>query len=259
VVSRIKTKVDRGCNSTECHGKRIQDNLNKSIILFYQAVVSALTAPNTKNTIILWDLISPSQKIILLNQSAILISEQWNVTQQLNFSRDNIKWNSLPLNVQLVLFSQHAQQILSTVTFQEWGWVPALTPFSNSTLLSFLSDKGQAYLKSFMVQLNGLTFNTVLDKNLINYSKRENLFEKFQKNFGKFYTFYLKPEYKDRYHKHLNKMNHREKYSKKKTKKLNVKLTADPNFGIENKHGIQTPLDVLELVFYRAFRILMKN
>jgi len=256
VVSRIKAKVDRGCNSTECHEKRIRDNLNKSITLIYQAVVPVLTAP-----VILWNLISPSQRIILLNQSAILISEQWNVTKQLNSSVDNIKWNSLPLNVQLVLLSKPAQQILSTVTFQEWGWVPALSPFSNSTLLSLLSDKGQAFLNSFMIQLNRLTFNTVLDENLIHNSKGENFFKKFQKNFGKFYTLYLKPEYKDRYHKHLNKMNHREKYSKKKTNKLNVKKTADHEFGNPrvSKHDIQTPLDILELVHYKAFRILMKN
>lgn len=219
-----------------------------------------LIYPSSNHTGFLWDVLNPIQKIILLNQSAILVSEQWNVAQEFHISRDNIKWNLLPLNVQLVLLSEQSQQVFFNQTFQEWGWVEATSPFSNYTLLSLLTDEGQAFFNNVLEQMKGLTFNTVLNLKLVYKSKKGNCVARFVKHLHKSYIFYLKPEYKNYHHKTesgIKKSQSRPHHLSQKQYLHHGRVVK--GLGPVKEQRIQTPSDVFQLVNSNAFRILMKN
>jgi len=134
------------------------------------AILPSLGTGN--DTAYLWDLYDSVKRFVLLNQTDVVTTLSWNVTQQLELNQTNLNWATLPANVQLFLQQELAQNQFANLTFLSWGWTDSNNTFANTTLFSLFTSQGQQNLPVIRAILVPLTFSSVLNTTLLTQGYR---------------------------------------------------------------------------------------
>ena len=156
-----------------------------------QLIFGTSLVPNpADNNKYFWDLINPSARFLLLNQTQVS-SIPFNVTSQLQQNVSNLNWVALPADVQSFLLGQSPAALLN-LTYLQWGWVDLSNTFASTTLFSLLSVKQQNSLPNASVILAPITYSLNVDLTVLNqtlssnqnsYKRKKNLVGEFFESF----------------------------------------------------------------------------
>lgn len=134
------------------------------------AILPALGTGN--DTAYLWDLYDSVKRFVLLNQTDVITTLSWNVTQQLEQNQTNLNWATIPANVQLFLQQELTQNRFANLTFLSWGWTDSNNTFANTTLFSLFTLQGKQNLPVIRAILAPLTFSSVLNTTVLTQGYR---------------------------------------------------------------------------------------
>jgi hypothetical protein len=157
-----------------------------------QLIFGTSLVPNpADNNKYFWDLINPSARFLLLNQTQVSSIPFYNVTSQLQQNVSNLNWVALPADVQSFLLGQSPAALLN-LTYLQWGWVDLSNTFASTTLFSLLSVKQQNSLPNASVILAPITYSLNVDLTVLNqtlssnqnsYKRKKNLVGEFFESF----------------------------------------------------------------------------
>jgi hypothetical protein len=126
---------------------------------------------------ILWNIISPLFRIIVLNQTQLSNESVIYLNENL-INQDSaiyLDWNYLPSNVQSILSIQKGIDLFN-LKFSDWGWTNYNDDYANLTLISILPEENKYTMNSIFKLIEPLRFNTSIDSNIVYNNDLNDLF-----------------------------------------------------------------------------------
>jgi hypothetical protein len=115
-----------------------------------------------ENNKILWNLIDPATRFILLNQT--VITNIWNVTHELNIYQTRLDWQTIPTKAKLILLSKKLFYDIANTSFYQWGWVNSNSDiYANITLKFLIKSESEAILLNIIDSLAKLKFDSFIN------------------------------------------------------------------------------------------------
>ncbi len=140
------------------------------------------TSPEIENSPeqneILWNIISPLFRVIVLNQTQ-LSNESVSYLNENSINHDSstkyLDWNYLPSNVQSILSIQKGIDLFN-LKFSDWGWTNYYDDYANLTLISILPEENKYTMNSIFKLIEPLRFNTSIDSSIVYNNDLNDLF-----------------------------------------------------------------------------------